>query len=528
MAGSSPRVLGSTTPRLWTPPLVTGPPGPCGCGCALTPNTSVGFDWTEFASDAVHRPFDPWQRWTAIHGGELLPDGRPRFRFVWVIVGRQNGKTELPVLLSGYWLFVQQVPMILGTSTKLDYAKESWQKVVNLINKSDDPDIVRQRPSKKWWRDANGEQECWTESGSRYKIAASNEEGGRSLTVDRLIMDEIRQHHDYSAWGAAEGAMTAVYDAQAWCLSNAGDARSVVLNEARDAALEFIRTGIGDWRTGWFEYSAPADSDPTDIRALAQANPNLGRRIDPEALLLEATKAKRRGGQMLTTFRTEKMCIAVESNEPAIDAEGWKAGYRPGDMAGLRSRVVLTFDVAMDSQHATLIAAATLPNGAVRGEVVAAWSAEKDGEPEGGGMDVMIADVKRWIVRIRPRKFGWLPNGPAAAYAAELRPEEGAKRPRWLPAGTDMVEIKTDLPTVCMGFGDLIKGGKFLHGNDPLLNAHSLGAQKLYRANGVWVLSRKGGHVDAAYAAAGATHLARTLPAPVGRPRLIVVGDDEV
>jgi hypothetical protein len=37
------------------------------------------------------------------------------------------------------------------------------------------------------------------------------------------------------------------------------------------------------------------------------------------------------------------------------------------------------------------------------------------------------------------------------------------------------------------------------------------------------VFSRKGeGHVDAAYAAAGAVHLARTLPAPVGKPRLVV------
>src|SRR5678815_4377733 len=85
-------VLGSVTPRLWTPPLVTGPPGPCGCGCALTPDTSEGFDWVEFARDSMNREPYLWQRWLAIHGGELLDDGRPRYRYVFVIVARQNGK----------------------------------------------------------------------------------------------------------------------------------------------------------------------------------------------------------------------------------------------------------------------------------------------------------------------------------------------------------------------------------------------------------------------------------------------------
>src|SRR5258705_13186012 len=106
---AAPRVLGSVTPRLWTRPLVTGPAGPCGCGCALTPDTSDGFDWVEFATVSLGREPYPWQRFAAIHGGELLPDGRPRFRWVYIIVARQNGKTELPVMLAAYWMFSQRV-----------------------------------------------------------------------------------------------------------------------------------------------------------------------------------------------------------------------------------------------------------------------------------------------------------------------------------------------------------------------------------------------------------------------------------
>src|SRR3546814_18105149 len=82
-----------TEPWRWTRPLRE-----------LRPATSYGFAVVEFARDILERPLDPWQEWLVIHAGELLPDGRPRFRKVLVLVARQNGKTELLVILSLFWL----------------------------------------------------------------------------------------------------------------------------------------------------------------------------------------------------------------------------------------------------------------------------------------------------------------------------------------------------------------------------------------------------------------------------------------
>ncbi|MEK8107422.1 hypothetical protein NKG94_23895 [Micromonospora sp. M12] len=48
---------------------MSGDPGPCGCGCALTRATSYGFEVDDFARDTLQHPLDPWQRWLAIHGG---------------------------------------------------------------------------------------------------------------------------------------------------------------------------------------------------------------------------------------------------------------------------------------------------------------------------------------------------------------------------------------------------------------------------------------------------------------------------
>jgi hypothetical protein len=316
-------VLGSTAPRLWTPPLRE-----------LTPETSVGFHQIEFARDWLGRPFDAWQEFVVIHAGELLPDGRPRFRKVLVMVARQNGKTEIPVILSLYWQFVEAVPMILGTSTKLDYAKESWRRAVQLGERAAKLDELR---PPRWKREANGEQESWTREDARYKIAAANANAGRSLTVDRLILDELRQHHDYTAWDAALPTGNAVRDFQAWCMSNAGDDRSVVLNDLREAALTYIETGEGDDTLCLLEWSAPEDADPLDLQALAMANPNLGRRIDPRALLGDARKAVAKGGEVLTGFKTECMCIRVRQLDPAVDPGAWARCLDPGDLAAARS-----------------------------------------------------------------------------------------------------------------------------------------------------------------------------------------------
>ncbi|WP_435582909.1 terminase [Amycolatopsis thermoflava] len=522
-------VLGSTTPRLFTPPRVTGAPGPCGCGCALTPETSYGFAVDEFARDILEQPLDPWERWLVIHAGELLPDGRPRFRKVLVIVARQNGKTHVLVVLSLYWLFVTQVALVLGTSTNLDYARESWEKAVEL---AESIDLLAEEIPKNGVRRANGEQTLTlsrkvnVEVGgelkkkvrkSRYKIAASNRKGGRSLTVHRLILDELREHDSWDAWNAAYNAMNAVRDAQVFGITNKGDARGIVLHSLRNDAvetdevtgLETIRTD-GDPRLGLFEWSAPAGSDPEDVHALAQANPNLGRRIEVEDLLGDARRAKRNGGEELAQFLTEIMCIDVPNLDPALSREGWAAGHVPSTMDHLRDRLALVVDVSVDEQHAALLAAAEEEDGKVRVEVVKAWYGPT-------ATKMLRAELRGEVAKVKPRKFGWIPNGPAAAVAAELAGGEG-----WPPKGVELEEIRKDLPAVCMGFAELVKNGEVLHSDDPLLNAQTAGAEKVRRGD-AWVFGRKGaGHVNAVYAAAGAVHLARTMPPPEKKPRSAV------
>lgn len=500
---------GSIEPRLWTPPLRE-----------LTPESSYGYELCEFA-EVIGEPFDPWQEWLAIHIGELNEDGSPRFRTVLVLVSRQNGKTKFLKLWALWNLFVDmavpgryELPTLLGISSKLDYAWETLKAAIASARAC--PDLAAEVP-RDGVRTANGEQHLITTHGTRFKIAASNEDAGRGLAVHRLMVDELRRLKDFVAWDAAEPTTTAIPDAQIICASNQGDDTAVVLDALRLPALEHIENGQGDPTLGLFEWSSQDGADPTDVQALLQANPNVGYRVPFEPLLNRARRAKQAGGQQLAGFRTESLCMRVQVLDPAIDPDAWKVRNIPGAMDDLRDRVALVLDVSLNLDHAMLVAAAEDATGLVRLEVVAAWSGS-------GCTKAVRRELPGHVQKVRPRAFGWFPSGPAAALLSDLRdPKNG--RQAWRPRSVVMTELREETPAVCMSFSELVLTGDVVHSGDELLTQHVLAAQKLHVGNR-WVYRRAGlTPVNGAYAAAGAAHLARFLPPPIGKPRLVVTSD---
>lgn len=485
---------GSATPRLWTPPLRD----------LSHPDATYGYHLINFA-ESIGWPFKPWQQWLAIHAGELLPDGRPRFRTVLTLVARQNGKTIFCRVLTLFWQHIEQVPLILGTSTSRDTAKESWRKVMEM---ADGVDVLALEYGPKAVRETIGEEAFTTLSGSQYRFAAPNRRAGRSYTVDRLILDELREHQTWDVWNAAHRAMNAVPDAQAYAITNQGDSQSVVLDSLRNAALRYVDTGQGDPRLGLFEWSAPTGSSPTDVDALAMANPMLGDTILLDSIIGEAMRAEETGGEELATFRTEVMCVRLNMLDPAVDEDAWRESGSSEriDLAPIHRQVALCLDVSVDATHATLMAAAVVDD-LVRLEVVATWSGDD-------ATKQLRHDLPDWVARIKPRTFGWFPAGPAAAVAAALRAPRG-RRGAWPPRGVKVAEIIADQAAVCMGFAEIVGAGEVRHPRDPILSAHVAHTGKLRRGP-VWTFTRDGDYpVDATYAAAGAAHLARTLPPPL-------------
>lgn len=490
----------------------------------LSPTTSYGYRVIWFAAVVLRMPLDPWQQWLVIHLGELLPDGRPRFRQALVLVARQNGKTHLLIVLTLYWMFVEGWPMTFGTSTNLEQAAEPWERACDVAR--DVPALAARLP-KDAIRKANGQQVLRTTDRARYKIGAVNPKGGRGKSIDRMIGDELREHHNWLGYRAAYNAMNARPYGQAVYISNQGDDKSVVLNTLYTAAMEFITSNAGDERLGVFEWSAPAGCPVDDVTAIAAANPNVGYRLDWDTLLGPARRLALPSAdpEEVAGYRTEVLNQRVINLDAAISSVNWAQCMVLGDLSELRSRLAACVDVSPDMKHCTLVVAGVMADDRVRLEIpgvdlpgrgwlVGAWSGLT-------AVSDMQRDLPAMIAKIRPQVFGWLPGGPAAAAAAGLKARRG--RSVWPPPGVTVQEISAEVAAICMGMSVEVDALRTVHSGDPLLDAQALAAGKKHLPGDTWRFERTGDqHADAVYAAAGALHLARTLPAPVGRPRIIV------
>jgi len=459
-------LAGRSRPRLWTPPLRP-----------LSRKTSRGYEICAFA-ELAGEPLLPWQAWLVKHAMELNPDGTYRFRTVLVLVGRQNGKSSVKRTVSLWRLYMDGAKLVLGTGQDESLAREQQQFCRDTIHAV--PDLLAEWEME---RRVNGDEYFRLRSGGRYMIKALNRKAGRGRSVDELNIDELREQHDWKAWSAVSKTTMARPKGQNWCLSNAGDDESVVLNQLRDAALSGRDPSIG-----LFEWSGPDGCDLDDPRAWAQANPGLGHVVSEQAIRSAL------GTDPPAVFRTEVLCQKVDHLDSAIDVGAWKAcADAQGSLAGKRDRVAACVDVAPDGAHATLAAAAVTGDGRVRVQVIAAWR----------GTDEARFQLPGVLDALDPVVLAWYPGGPAAALAPILRSR---------PGSVELVGGKVG--EACQGLADLTVARQVVHPGDALLDAHVAGASKLHTGDG-WRFTRRGaGHCDAAYAAAGAAYAAQTMPAP--------------
>lgn len=491
-----------------------------------------------FAATVLGMPLDPWQQWLAIHLGELLPDGRPRFRQVLVLVARQQGKTHLLTIMTLFWLFVEKQRLVFGTSTSLEQAAEPWEAACTIAENT--PALAAHLP-RNAIRKTNGQQWIRTTYRTQYKIGAVSPRGGRGKTIHRIVGDELREHRSWTGYNAAYNAMNAVPDGQAVYITNQGDDTSIVLNALYKSASEFVswwqehgNAGVAerilagelgavpdhDPHLGLFEWSAPQGTHPMDMSGWAAAMPNLGRRTSHSSVRSAAIRVSKPGADPgeLAGFLTEQLCQRVQSMNHAIDMLAWAGALEPGTLDQPAGHLVAVVDVAPDMQHATLAAGALLADGRVRVEVVADWT----------DLTEAAAGVAAWTHANRPAALGWFPRGPAAALNASLRDRRKTSGARsWPPYRVKVAEITADTTAVCMGFAQVVRSGMVVHSGQELLDAHVGNTERRVMGDAGWVFDRRagGGHIDAAYAAAGVVHLARTVRPRRQATRLQAIGD---
>lgn len=469
-------LVGCKHPRIYTPPL-----GP------LTRETTRGFEFIEFAEVVLGLKLLPWQRWLAKHALEVLEDGTYRFRTVILLIARQNGKSTFLLILALWRMYGDAAPLVIGTAQSLDIAEDLWTAAVELAQEVPELADLIEHVDK-----TNGKKALRLTTGERYKVAAASRRGGRGLTGDLVLLDELREHQNWHAWGAVSKTTMARKFAQVWGASNAGDLTSLVLRHLRTIAHEPLGNPDGlpallvpaeleddddeltDESLGIFEWSARPDRSVWDRDGWREANPSLGYTITERAIASAARTDPD------AVFRTEVLCQFVDIMGAGPFDEGtWETSRVPKVVRDVSKPAGYCIDVSHDRKMAHVAVAFWDTEGRARVEIAASRP----------GTDWVIPWLTSPRRKIKPEHVAYQAIGaPVSSLEADLEAETDIGVVPW---------SGSDVPKASGIAFDAIKEGLVTHGTQPVLDLAAVTASTKTAGDG-WMIDRKASTEDAA------------------------------
>jgi hypothetical protein len=519
-----PRV-GSLLPRYHTPPLPQHADPDAEYG--IKPEATWGPQCCFFLEHLLGWHLIPFQRWLYYRALEKRPNGTGfRFRYLVVLMARQNGKTKWGEGLGLWRLFMDKhgrpdpdwpaAKLAVVAAQNLDYAEGTLQHVVDDIRDDDllAPELMRHITT-------NGKHKAILTYRRSWRAVTANSSGGRSLSVDFAWLDEMREHTKPDAWRAVTPTTNVRPCAQVLVTSNAGEAKSIVLKGLRDAAIRRIITKDTDnSQTGFFEWSVPDDVDPRDDKYWHMANPALGQLAE---FCLEDLHAHYENMEAddLPGFRTEYLCQWVDALAPGIiPAQAWadtkdsKSARAPG------ADVYLCVDTNYHRTRTYIAAAALRADGDIHTEVIKA----------GKGTDWLRAWLKPRVGEGKRFKAVCIQRtgAPASGLIEELTEDRDGGDDK----GIEVAEWGKPVAQLAAAAGDFydgITGGTIKH--PPAKALDRAAASTIGRQIGdSWFFDRRKSPVDASplIGCCGAVWLLNNPPEVEGDSRVWDWPDDDI
>jgi hypothetical protein len=491
-----PEAKGHTKARVYTPPLpencdTTRDDG-CPCGCGLNPDTSWGFDCIEFLETIMRWSLIPYQKWLYIHALERLPGSDEfRYRTIIVLIARQNGKTQWLKGLGLWKLFVDGAHEVLITAQNLDLAEKCLAQAVADVRK-----IKLTRREFRRYSTTNGKNRMilWPLKGSEtprhWGTTPSTSGGGRSMSVDLAMLDELRMHHNWEAWNAITPTTKARPRSLNVGASNAGDAKSVVLRSYRDrATAKILAEDTTTTQTGLFEWSVPEGVDYRDPTHWPVANPALG--YLPGHTIRDLIGVLEELEDNIAGFKTEYLCMWVDTLAPGVlPAADWSATTDKESARKPGAPVWASLDVNYELTEAYVGICAERSDGLRHNEVVAAergtdWIVDWFRDPKrlvedpNGPMEPLEPDGKRYRCRFEAVVIQ-AKGAPASQFIEKLR-----------EIGVPVLELGgTELTKCYADYYRKLTGHRIMHRPSPTLDAAAQSAQAKNLGD-EWVMDRK-------------------------------------
>jgi hypothetical protein len=404
--------------------------------------TTAGPEAAEIARRVgVH--LDPWQLMglDAVLGQDA--DGGWAAAETCTVAGRQTGKNGLvePVELYGLFMLDEN---ILHTAHRLDASRGSHERLWQLIKR--DPVLLR-RVEKR--RTANEEQSILLDSGAKIEFTVRSDEGGRSKTYDRIVVDEA-----FAATFGHMGAILPTLISKQWWqinyLSSAGHARSLVLHGLRKRGIAGA-PGLTylEWSADPARYRQSPTRARTDRVLLRQALPALGGRLSYETIEKLAVALSPE------EFDREVLCIW---DEPILVLTEWAGGITEAEWTGAGDvgstpldPVAFVVDVTPDRSRTAIGMAAWRADGRRTVEIV-------DERPGTGWVPARLAELAR----------SWDP----AVVAMDDAGPAGGLREAIVDEDLDVEVLTARQVGQAYGrFVDGVRNGQLRHRADPRLTA---------------------------------------------------------
>lgn len=307
----------------------------------------------KWARDGKRLELEPWQCFilTTVYGWVHHETRLRRFLEAYEEEARKNGKSAKGSALLLYMLTAD------GEHGAECYTAATTRDQARIV--FDDAKAMAERsPGLRTHLGVAIMQHSLTVAHTSSKAAPLAAEGSTldGLNVHFALLDELHAHKTRAVYDVIDSARGAREQSLLWTITTAGTDRSGICYERRTHVTKILDRVVQDERVFGIIYTLDDGDDHFDPAVWIKANPNLGKSVQLDELMAQASKAQAMPSA-LSNFLTKRLNVWVSGESPWMDMRAWE---RCGSAAaGIESipdgaKVYMGLDLAQKKDFAAL------------------------------------------------------------------------------------------------------------------------------------------------------------------------------
>ena len=176
------------------------------------------------------------------------------------------------------------------------------------------------------------------------------------LNVHFALLDELHAHKTRAVYDVIDSARGAREQSLLWTITTAGTDRSGICYERRTHVTKILDRVVQDERVFGIIYTLDEGDDHFDPAVWIKANPNLGKSVQLDELMAQASKAQAMPSA-LSNFLTKRLNVWVSGESPWMDMRAWeRCGAKAAHIDTIPdgAKVYMGLDLAQKKDFAAL------------------------------------------------------------------------------------------------------------------------------------------------------------------------------